>query len=142
MTCPVLLFENVFYSPLLEAFLEKVPFLETHSLRLTKTFVGDTFFGGSDEPPYYLCLDQIPTSHCFILSLSFRIRRNETHLDNLLQEFSLMFLPHLTSLSLTDVDLATIINISVFCPDLTHLAISKSEVLSKERSQIKTCFFF
>ena len=50
-TCPVLLFENVCYSPLFEAFLEKVPFLETHSFRLTKTFVGDTFFGGSDEPP-------------------------------------------------------------------------------------------
>ena len=50
-TCPVLLFENVCYSPLLEAFLEKVPFLETISFRLTKTFLGDTFFGGSDEPP-------------------------------------------------------------------------------------------
>ena len=37
-TCPVLLFENVCYSPLFEAFLEKVPFLETHSFRLTKTF--------------------------------------------------------------------------------------------------------
>ena len=78
----------------------------------------------------------------FTSSLIFCIRRNETHLDNLLQEFSLMFLPHLTSLSLTDVDLDTIINISVFCPDLEHLAISKSEVRSKERSQTKTCFFF
>lgn len=47
---------------------------------------------------------------------------------NNFEEFSLMFLPHLTSLSLTDVDLDTIINISVFCPDLTHLAISKSEI--------------
>ena len=46
-----------------------------------------------------------------------------------------MFLPHLTSLSLTDVDLDTIINISVFCPDLTHLAISKSEVTYNERGQ-------
>jgi len=47
---------------------------------------------------------------------------------NNFEEFSLMFLPHLTSLSITDVDLETITNISVFCPDLTYLAISKSKI--------------
>ena len=29
-TCLVLLFENVFYSPLFEAFFEKVPYLDPH----------------------------------------------------------------------------------------------------------------
>ena len=43
--------------------------------------------------------------------------------------YSLMFIPNLTILSVTDASLDFIINISAFCPNLTSLTISKSEVL-------------
>ena len=39
-----------------------------------------------------------------------------------------MFHPYLTSLALSDVDMDILVNISIFCPQLTSLAISKSEV--------------
>ena len=54
------------------------------------------------------------------------------------EEFRLMFLPHLNSLALTDVDMETLVNVSCFCPQLLSLAISKSEVchtLSQLRSR-------
>ena len=47
-----------------------------------------------------------------------------------MKDFSLMFLPNLKTLALTDVDLETIINISTFCPQLTSLSLHKSEVNS------------
>ena len=47
---------------------------------------------------------------------------------NTLQEFSLMFLPQLTSLAVSDVDLDIIVNIATFCPQLLSLSISQSEV--------------
>ena len=37
--------------PSLKHYFEKVPFLDPHYFRLTKTFFDDTYFGGSDEPP-------------------------------------------------------------------------------------------
>ena len=47
---------------------------------------------------------------------------------NTVQEFSLMFLPQLTSLAVSDVDLDIIVNIATFCPQLLSLSISQSEV--------------
>ena len=44
------------------------------------------------------------------------------------QDFSLMFLPNLQSLAVTDIDMDIITSISTFCPELTHLDISDSEV--------------
>ena len=45
-----------------------------------------------------------------------------------LDGYSLVFVKNLTDLSVTDVSLDFIINISNFCPNLTSLTISKSEV--------------
>ena len=39
-----------------------------------------------------------------------------------------MFLPQLTSLAVSDVDLDIIVNIATFCPQLLSLSISQSEV--------------
>ena len=39
-----------------------------------------------------------------------------------------MFLPNLQSLAVTDIDMDIISSISTFCPELTHLDISDSEV--------------
>ena len=39
-----------------------------------------------------------------------------------------MFLPNLTSLAVTDIDMNIITNMSIFCPELTYLDISDSEV--------------
>ena len=36
----------------MKLFFEKISFLNPHLFRLTKTFIDNTFFGGSDEPPY------------------------------------------------------------------------------------------
>ena len=47
-----------------------------------------------------------------------------------------MFLPHLNSLALTDVDMETLVNVSCFCPQLLSLAISKSEVMMKKQSDL------
>ena len=44
------------------------------------------------------------------------------------QDFSLMFLPNLHSLAVSDIDMDIITSISTFCPQLTHLDISDSEV--------------
>ena len=39
-----------------------------------------------------------------------------------------MFLPNLQSLAVTDIDMDIITSISTFCPELTHLDITDSEV--------------
>ena len=44
------------------------------------------------------------------------------------QDFSLMFLPNLQSLAVSDIDMDIFTSISTFCPELTHLDISDSEV--------------
>ena len=50
-TCLVLLFKKVCYSPLFGAFFEKVPFPDSHSFGLNKTFFDDTFFGAPTNHP-------------------------------------------------------------------------------------------
>ena len=51
------------------------------------------------------------------------------------QGSSLMFLPGLTSLALSDVDTEIAQNISVFCPRLTNLEIRTSEVRPPEQAR-------
>ena len=83
MTCPVLLFKIVCYSPLFEAFFEKVPFLNPHQFRLIKTFCDDAYFGGSDEPPY-----------CALVRIELSIKASNKEEMRLSQQFESYYWNH------------------------------------------------